>query len=168
MDSKDVLLEAFGRVPARVHAVLDGVDEDTLARRPPGGGNSVAWLVWHLTRVQDDHVSDVAGHEQTWTAQRWAQRFALPLADEETGYGFDDDQVGLVRASAELLAGYFDAVHDRTTGYLRTLSDADLDRVVDEDWDPPVTLGVRLVSVVDDDLEHAGQAAFLLGLLQRG
>jgi uncharacterized damage-inducible protein DinB len=168
VDSRDLLLEAYGRIPERVHAVVDGVDEDTLARRPGGDGNSAAWLVWHLTRVQDDHVSDVAGTEQAWTAGGWAQRFDLPLPVEDTGYGHTPEQVGQVRASAELLAGYHDAVHERTTTYLRTLDDAALDRVVDDAWDPPVTLGARLVSVLDDDLEHAGQAAFLLGTLERG
>ena len=168
MDSKDLLLEAYGRIPGRVHAVVDGVDDETLAHRPGGDGNSVAWLVWHLTRVQDDHVSEVAGTPQTWTAGGWADRFGLDLPVGDTGYGHTAEQVGRVRAGAELLAGYHDAVHEQTTAYLRTLDDAALDRVVDDSWDPPVTLGARLVSVLDDDLEHAGQAAFLLGTLDPG
>ncbi|WP_380174277.1 DinB family protein [Kineococcus sp. DHX-1] len=167
MDAKDLLLDLYGRIPDAVHAAVDGLDEETLTARLDPEANSIAWLVWHLARVQDDHVSEVAGHEQTWTADGWAGRFGLPFDDGETGYGFDADQVGRIRASAELLTGYLDAVQDRTTAYLRTLSDTDLDRVVDEQWDPPVTLGVRLVSVADDDLEHAAQAAFLRGVLER-
>jgi hypothetical protein len=69
--------------------------------------------------------------------------------------------------SAELLAGYYDDVHATSTAYLRERTDDDLDRVVDERWDPPVTLAVRLVSVLADDLQHAGQAAYLKGLLER-
>ncbi|WP_432546092.1 mycothiol transferase [Kineococcus sp. SYSU DK004] len=167
MDTRDLLLEAYGRIPPLVHAAVDGADEDLLAARLDPGGNTVAWLVWHLTRVQDDHLSEVIGAEDVWTAGGWARRFALPFDDAETGYGMGPEQVGRVRASAELLGGYHDAVHERTAGYLRTLSADDLDRVVDERWDPPVTLGVRLVSVLDDDLEHAGQAAFLRGTLER-
>ncbi len=56
-------------------------------------------------------------------------------------------------------------MHARTAEFVAGLSAADLDRVVDESWDPPVTLGVRLVSVVDDDAQHAGQAAYVRGLL---
>ncbi|WP_167588189.1 mycothiol transferase [Kineococcus rubinsiae] len=168
MDSRDLLLEAYGRLPDRVHAVTDGIDDATLAHRPGGDGNSVAWLVWHLTRVQDDHVSEVAGHEQAWTAGGWADRFGLDLPAGDTGYGHTPEQVGKVRASAELLAGYYDAVHAQTLDHLRTLDDAALDRVVDDSWDPPVTLGARLVSVLDDDLEHAGQAAYVLGTLGDG
>ncbi|NAZ75737.1 DUF664 domain-containing protein [Kineococcus sp. T13] len=167
MDAKDLLLDGYDRIRPAVHAAVDGLDEDALAARLDEGANSIAWLVWHLTRVQDDHVSEVAGHEQTWTADGWAARCALPFDDAETGYGFGAEQVGRVRLPAQLLTGYHDAVHERTLGYLRTLGGADLDRVVDERWDPPVTLGVRLVSVLDDDLEHAGQAAFVRGVLER-
>ncbi|WP_432511267.1 mycothiol transferase [Kineococcus sp. SYSU DK001] len=167
MDSKDVLLDLYGRIPDAVHAAVDGLDEDALSARLDPAANSIAWLVWHLARVQDDHVSEVAGREQVWTADGWADRFGLPFAPAETGYGHDAGQVGRVRASADLLTGYLDAVHARTVAYLGGLTDADLDRVVDEAWDPPVTLGVRLVSVADDDLEHAAQAAFVRGVLQR-
>jgi len=150
-----------------VHAVLEGADDAQLAARLDPDGNSVGWLVWHLTRVQDDHVSEVAGHEQTWTAGGFATRAGLPFPDAATGYGFDAAQVGQVRVGADLLREYHDAVADRTVEYLRGLSGTDLDRVVDDAWDPPVTLGVRLVSVLDDDLEHVGQASFLRGTLQR-
>jgi hypothetical protein len=122
--------------------------------------------VWHLTRIQDDHVADVAGTEQVWTSAGWADRFGLPFEPADTGYGHGAEQVAAVRVpSADLLTGYHDAVHERTVAYARTLVDADLDRVVDHRWDPPVTLGARLVSVLADDLQHAGQAAYVRGLL---
>lgn len=84
-----------------------------------------------------------------------------------TGYGQSADDVAAVRVEAGLLAGYYDAVHERTLGYLSGLTDAELDRIVDESWDPPVTLGVRLASVLSDDLQHAGQASYVRGLARR-
>lgn len=167
MQSNDVLLEGFGRVPPSVRRVVDGLTVDQLTERLDPQANTIAWLVWHLSRIQDDHVADVAATEQVWTADGWSDRFALTVDDAATGYGFDADDVAAVRAEAELLTGYLDAVHERTTAYVRGLEPADLDRVVDEAWDPPVTLGVRLVSVVADDLQHVGQAAFLRGVLAR-
>lgn len=167
MQSNDVLLEGFGRVPPSVRRVVDGLTVDQLTERLDPQANTIAWLVWHLTRIQDDHVADVAATEQVWTANGWSDRFALTVDDAATGYGFDADDVAAVRAEAELLTGYLDAVHERTTAYVRALEPADLDRVVDEAWDPPVTLGVRLVSVIADDLQHVGQAAFLRGVLAR-
>ncbi|WP_338703132.1 DUF664 domain-containing protein [Streptomyces sp. Q6] len=166
MRSHDVLIEGYGRIQEEVRAVLDGLSVDDLHARPGDGANSVAWLVWHLTRVQDDHVADAAGFEQVWLAKGWADRFDLPLAKSDTGYGHTPIQVGQVKVdSGELLLGYYDAVHERTLGYLSGLTHTDLDRVVDEGWDPPVTLGVRLVSVLADDLQHVGQAAYVRGLL---
>jgi len=167
VDAKDILLDLYGRIPDAVHGAVDGLSDEQLGARLDPGANSIAWLVWHLTRVQDDHVSEVAGHEQAWTADGWARRFDLPFADAETGYGFSPEQVGQVAVGAELLTGYLNAVQARTVAYLSGLSDADLDRVVDDRWDPPVTLGVRLVSVADDDLEHAAQAALVRGVLDR-
>jgi uncharacterized damage-inducible protein DinB len=163
----ELLQDLFDRVAANVHGAVEGLDADALAARLDADANSIAWLVWHLTRVQDDHVSEVAGTEQTWTADGWATRFGLPFPDGAIGYGQSSEEVGKVRADAGLLLGYYDAVHARTLAYLQTLTDDDLDRVVDRHWDPPVTLGVRLISVADDDIQHSGQAAFVRGVLER-
>jgi hypothetical protein len=128
--------------------------------------NTIAWLVWHLTRIQDDHIAGVAAVEQRWTANGWAERFALPFDAAATGYGHSADEVAQVRVeSGALLVDYYDDVHSQTLAYVAGLNDSDLDRIVDRRWDPPVSLGVRLVSVIGDNLEHAGQAAFVKGLL---
>ncbi|MGW4114646.1 mycothiol transferase [Actinosynnema sp. NPDC004786] len=163
----DVLLDGFGRVHESVARVLDGLTAAQLTHRVGGTANPIAWLVWHLTRVQDDHVAEVAGTEQVWTADGWAKRFDLPLPVDDTGYGHDGDQVAAVTAPADLLLDYHRAVHERTEDYVRGLRAADLSRIVDESWDPPVTLAVRLLSVIEDDLQHVGQAAFVRGVLPR-
>ena len=168
MTSADLLVDAFGRIREIVHEVVTGLTPEQLAFRVDGDANSIAWLVWHLTRIQDDHIAGIADTEQVWTSGGWADRFALPLATAETGYGHDPGQVAAVRVdSADLLTGYHDAVHDRTVEYVGTLTDKDLERIVDTAWDPPVTLAVRLVSVISDDLQHAGQAAYVRGLIER-
>ena len=168
MRSTDLLNDAYSRIHDVVHRAVDGLKPDELAFRVDPEANTIAWLVWHLTRIQDDHVADVAGHEQVWTAGGWAERFGLPFDNLATGFGHSPAEVALVQVdSAELLTAYFDAVHERSTAYVGALTDDDLDRVVDEAWDPPVTLGVRLVSVVSDNLQHAGQAAYLRGVVTR-
>jgi uncharacterized damage-inducible protein DinB len=169
MRTNEFFLELYGRLPDLVRAAVDGLSPDELTRPPAPGANTVGWLVWHLARVQDDHVAEVAGRPQVWQEGDWAGRFGLDAGTTETGYGWSAEQVaGLRPESGEALVAYYDAVAERTTDFLRTLTDADLDRVVDENWDPPVTLGVRLVSVADDDLEHVGQAAYVRGLLKAG
>ncbi len=167
MRSADVLIDAFERVRDAVHPAATGLTVEELAFRPDSESNSPAWLLWHLARVQDAQVADLAGAPQVWTARGWAERFALPLDDGDTGYGHDPEAVGAVVAESGLLLGYFEDVHAATLAYVATLEEADLDRVVDRRWDPPVTVGVRLVSIVSDDLQHVGQAAYLRGMVQR-
>jgi uncharacterized damage-inducible protein DinB len=164
----ELLAEAFGRIQGLVHRAVKGLSAEQLAARLDPDANSIAWLVWHLTRIQDDHVAAVAGRPQAYTEQGWTKRFGLPFSDTEIGYGQSSDDVAQLRvSSADVLTGYYDAVHERTLDYVRGLSDGDLDRVVDTSWDPPVTLGVRLVSVLSDDLQHVGQAAYVRGILER-
>jgi hypothetical protein len=167
MTSAELLADAFDRIHQIVHRVLDGLEPGQLAFRVDPEANSIAWLVWHLTRIQDDHLADAFRAEQVWTSQGWVERFGLPFDPGDTGYGHGPDEVAAVRAAAAELVGYHDAVHQQTTRQLAPVVDADLDRIVDRSWDPPVSLGVRLVSVVADDLQHAGQAAFVRGILQR-
>ncbi|MGW0770526.1 mycothiol transferase [Streptomyces sp. NPDC002676] len=167
MLAKDILIDGYGRIQEEVHAALDGLGPTELHARPAPGSNSIAWLVWHLTRVQDDHIADAFDLDQVWLSQGWQKRFGLDLPRDDTGYGHDPAKVAKVRVeSAGPLAEYYDAVHEQTLGALRTLAAKDLERIVDVRWDPPVTLGVRLVSVLSDDLQHVGQAAYLKGLVQ--
>ncbi|HTZ43055.1 MAG TPA: DinB family protein [Jatrophihabitans sp.] len=166
MTVADVLTESFDRIRQLVTGTLTGLTAEQLAFQPKPGANSVGWLVWHLTRVQDDHLAEVAGTEQVWTAEGWHERLGLALPAGDTGFGHGPEQVAAVRVSdPRLLIGYHDGVHRRTAEFVGGLTEADLGRVVDERWDPPVTLGVRLVSVIGDDLQHVGQAAYLTGLL---
>ena len=165
MTPADLLNDSFERILETATDAVDGLTVEQLAHRPGPEANSIGWLVWHLARVQDDHVADVAGTEQVWTAQGFADRFDLPFDVAAIGYGQSSDEVGQVRVEAGLLTDYLRAVHEQTTSYVASLAADDLDRVVDTRWDPPVTLGVRLVSVVSDDLQHAGQAAYVRGLL---
>lgn len=164
--SAEVLIDAFGRVREGVHWAVEGLSEVQLAARLDDAANSVAWLCWHLSRVQDDHLAHAFGTEQVWPA--FHEAFGLPFGVLETGYGHSSRQVAQVRvASGDLLTGYHDAVHEETLRLVSGLTDADLPRIVDERWNPPVTLGVRLVSVISDGLQHAGQAAFVRGILLR-
>lgn len=167
MEIHELLLDAYGRPHERVPEVVEGLTTEELAYRPDADANSIAWLVWHLARVEDDHIAGAAGHEQAWTVEGWADRFGLPFPVTAHGYGHSSEDVAKVVVPGELLVGYHDAVHARSVAFLSGLRPADLDRVVDDRWDPPVTLGVRLVSVVDDAAQHIGQAAYVRGLVER-
>jgi uncharacterized damage-inducible protein DinB len=164
MTSAELLVDAFGRIREVVHETISGLSVDELTFRPSAEANSIGWLVWHLTRIQDDHIADAADLTQVWDSG-WADRFGLPFDRHATGYAQSATDVAAVRAPTDRLAGYHDAVYDQTIAFVSKLSDADLPRIVDERWNPPVSLGVRLISVISDDLQHAGQAAYVRGLL---
>ena len=166
MPGTDLLADGFGRIRGIVHDVLDGLSEAELQYRADPAANSICWQVWHLTRIQDDHVAAAAGLTQVWLSG-FEERFSLPLDAADTGYGHSPAEVAAVQAPAGLLAEYHDATYEQTISFLSALTEADMAKVVDRRWDPPVTMAVRLVSVLADDLEHAGQAAFIRGLAER-
>lgn len=163
--TNDVLIDAFTRIKEVVHDTVEELSTSDLIYRPSDDANSIAWLVWHLSRVQDDHMSELAGHEQTWTADDWYEQFGMPFGEDATGYGQSSSDVAKVQATPEQLLGYHDAVYDKTVTYIKTLSDADYTKVIDTSWNPPVTIAIRIVSVISDDLQHCGQAAYVRGLL---
>jgi hypothetical protein len=168
MNGGALLVEAFGRIKDVVHQAVEGLSADELALRLDRAANSIGWLIWHLTRIQDDHVADAANISQIYVDGGWWERLGRPYEPEDHGYAQTSEQVGSLRIpSAALLLGYHDAVHEQTIDYLRALTDEDFNRVVDLSWNPPVTLGVRLISVISDDLQHAGQAAFIRGSIER-
>lgn len=168
----DVLLESFGRIPELLHQVVDGIDPEVLVRQPVVDGrtnNSIGWLVWHIGRMEDAQVAAIAGSDQVHATGGWADRLGVPYPASASGYGMSTADVAKFRvASPELLTDYYDAVHERTIQVIGQLDAAGLSRIVDDQWDPPVTALVRLVSVVDDAAQHAGQAAYVKGLLSGG
>jgi len=162
----DLLNDAFGRLPELVRAAVSGLTPEQLRWTPAAGANPIGWLVWHLTRIQDDHVADLIDGKQIYVDGDWGPRFALRSDPNDTGYAHRPAQVAAVAPESwQVLVDYYTAVHERTMRFVDGLSPADLDRIVDENWDPPVTLGVRLISVVNDDAQHVGQAAYVRGLL---
>lgn len=163
--ANELVIDSFERIKQIVHKAVDGLSDQELAYRPAESANSIGWLVWHLTRIQDDHIADLVQDEQVWTKE-WYKRFDLPFNVTATGYGHSAHEVSAVQVSSKLLLDYHDAVHNVTVKYVKKLSSEDYQKIVDKHWDPPVTLAIRLISVISDDLQHAGQAAYIRGLLK--
>ena len=166
MDATGLMLEIYGRIPPLAHAAVEGLEPDQLMWRAGPTANPIGWLVWHLTRVQDSHISELIGAEQLWVTGTWAPSFGLTGDPSNTGYGHSADEVMTVRPeSGAALLDYLAATDERTTSFIGHLGPERLDEVIDRRWDPPVTMGVRLVSIADDCLQHVGQAAYVRGLL---
>jgi uncharacterized damage-inducible protein DinB len=168
MELNELLIDLFDRIRENIHEAVDGLDAEALRTPIEPGTNPIGWLAWHLTRVQDDHVADILGEPQLWTTGTWARRFGVTADAGNTGYGHSwKDVTSIKPESAEAVTDYYDAVAARTRQLLQTTTSEDLDRIVDERWDPPVSLGVRLVSIADDNIQHSGQASYARGILDR-
>ncbi|WP_130014343.1 mycothiol transferase [Serinicoccus sediminis] len=164
---QDLLVDGFSRVQEGVGAVLDGLSPDQLRWRPDDAANPVGWLVWHLLRQQDAQLAQLAGLGQAWD-QGWRERLDLPYAPDAMGYGQDAAEVGRFElGDPQLLVGYAGAVHELTRRLVEGLDAQGLERVLDDSYDPPVTVGVRVCSVLEDALKHLGQAEYVKGLAQR-
>ncbi|OBH71603.1 hypothetical protein A5684_20820 [Mycobacterium intracellulare] len=161
---QDLLRDAFTRLIEHVDEITEGLTEAVSSYRPTPDANSIAWLLWHSARVQDIQLADVAGVEQVWLRDGWVDRFGLDLPKGDMGYGHSSDDVAKVKAPADLLSGYYHAVHELTLEYLGGITAEELARVVDTNWDPPVTASARLVSIIDDCAQHLGQAAYVRGI----
>lgn len=162
--ARELLRDAFTRLIEHVDTLTDGLPDEVSFYRPTPAANSIAWLIWHSARITDAQMADIAGIDQVWFTGGWADRFTLDLPRDAHGYGHTADDVGRVRAPAGLLAGYYHAVHRMTLSYIAGIDVAELARVVDANWTPPVTASVRLVSIIDDCAQHLGQAAYLKGI----
>jgi hypothetical protein len=168
MSAAAILVEAFERIRGQVHRAVDGLDREALAYRPEPGANSIAWLVWHLTRVQDDHVATIAGREQVWVTSGWAAALGMDADPNRLGQGDGPAEVAALRPDGpSALLGYHAEVTDRSVAYLAGVDANELGRIIDRTYTPPVSVGVRLVSVLNDNLQHVGQARYLRGIIDR-
>ena len=164
MDVRGVLTEGFGRITELYDDVAEGLDQRTLHERPGGTGNPIGWLLWHTARGQDAQVAGLAGERQIW--ERFQERFGMENGTDDIGYGHTGEQVDAIRIEdPQLLAEYHHEVTLATARYLQTVDEEELEREVDQSWDPPVTAGQRLISIQGDCLQHLGQAAYVKGLL---
>jgi hypothetical protein len=161
---RELLRDAFTRLIEHVDEITDGLTDEQADYRPSPSANSIAWLIWHSARVQDIQLAPIAGIEQVWTAGGWVDRFGLDLPRDDSGYGHGPAEVAKVHASVDLLAGYYHALHKVTLEFVAGVTAADLERIIDHNWDPPVTASARIVSIIDDCAQHLGQAAYLLPL----
>lgn len=172
MTLAEILIDALSRSRERFDRALADVTLEQ-ANTPPVPDvaprtNSLTWLAWHTARELDTQVAPLAGIEPVWITGGHRERFALTLPDDTEDWHHTPDQAAQVVVSdLGLLFAYLDDAYALATTYLRGLTPQVLDDVVDSSWDPPVTRGVRLASIIDDAAQHSGQAVYtrrLLGL----
>ncbi len=168
MEWYDLLSDGYGRVLEFLEHVLDGLTQGDLNWQPRNDCNSIGWLAWHLTRQEDVQIASLMGEDQLWISDKWYAKFNRPSDPGDVGFGHTPDQVAEFKfPDTQTLLDYNRAVLERSKRYFLTLSKTDLGRELDEPWFKPLpTVGVRLISIMDDAMLHAGQAAYVRGLRQ--
>jgi hypothetical protein len=167
MEWRELIVDGFDRLPDLAGEALAGVRAADLDWAPGPGRNPLGWTVWHLTRVEDGQIADLMGEPDLWTRDGWHRKFDRAADHEDSGYGHTPRQVAAFRSpSAKVQLDYLRATTERTKQYLASLSPSDLDRVLDEPGPDPATVGVRLLSILADCHQHAGEAAYIQGLLK--
>lgn len=167
MEWWELIVDGYDRLPDLVNEVLSGLRVADLDWPPRRRCNTLGWTVWHLTRVQDSQIAELMGQEQLWIRDGWHRKFKRAADPDDTGYGHTAREVGDFRStSAAVQLAYLRAVVERTKRYLASLTPSDLDRELDEpEQQPPPTVGVRIVSVLTDCHQHAGEASYIRGLI---
>jgi len=167
MDWQNLVIDGYGRISEILERALKDLTPDDLVWQPRPESNSIGWLTWHLTRIQDDHIASLMGEEQLWVKEGWHVKFNYPADSNDMGHGHSAEQIAALKSDSGTLLGYHKAVLERSKNYFKTLTEADLDRVLNEPrFQPLPTLGVRIISVLSDNLQHAGQVGYLRGLKQ--
>jgi hypothetical protein len=168
MEWNDMLADGYNRIVDVMERVLNGLTEDDLNWQPSPDCNSIGWLAWHLTRQQDAQISSLASEEQLWIKDGWHAKFNRPSDPRDVGFGQAPEEVAAFKSpDVDTLLAYNKAVVERSKTYFNTLSKTELDRELNEPvFQPLPTVGVRLISIMDDSVLHAGQAAYVRGLRQ--
>jgi hypothetical protein len=167
VDWRELIVDGYDRLPDLMKEVLAGLRAADLDWQPGGDCNSLGWTAWHLTRVQDSQIADLAGKEQRWIEDGWHRKFDRAADPDDTGYGHTPAEVRAFRSpSVKVQFDYLRATVERTREYLAAVDSADLDRELDEPYRPRPTVGVRIVSILADCHQHAGEASYIRGLLE--
>jgi DinB superfamily len=167
VDWRELIVDGYERLPDLMKEVLAGVGAADLDWQPARDCNTLGWTAWHLTRVQDSQIADLAGREQLWIGEGWHRKFDRPADPDDTGYGDTAAQVRAFRSPmVKVQLDYLRATVARTQEYLAALDPAGLDRELDEPYRPRPTVAVRILSILADCHHHAGEASYIRGLLR--
>ena len=169
MEWQQLIADIFTRISEELERVLDGLTVNEINRQPRPDCNSIGWLAWHLTRSQDRNMSEVAGEEQLWVSAKWHDRFNRAPDPAETGYGHStEDAAAFYSPDSATLLEYHRAVLEQTKRYINSkLLESELERqAYSSTFDNTNTVGKRLLGVINDSLQHVGQAAYVRGLIK--
>ena len=154
------LLEASYR---SLKQATEGLTDEQLYYQPTAETNSIAWLVWHLSRWRDAISATISGEPQIWVSEGWAERYGMP--SERTGMGDTPAQVTAFRVERAMLFGYVDATHRVTVERVSKLTPTQFVQLIVSHTGERHPAWRALAGVCSDSAQHSGQIAYLRGLM---
>ena len=165
MHCAEFITGIFARISHVLEASLEGLNQLEINRQPCPECNSIGWMVWHLTRVQDRFIATLSDNEQVWIAEKWYEAFGREADASDIGYGHTPEDLANFKApEVKILLDYYQATFERTKQYTNGISPEELDRAVGDSR--LSTVAMRLTAFISDNLQHAGQVAYLRGWLK--
>ncbi len=166
MSTTTLYADAIRRSDADLHRALDDLSTEELKKQPAGQeSNPIGWLVWHLTRTRDNISASIVGDTPIWETGDWGARFGMdgevPRFAPEEVHLFDPKDY-------ETLVGYFDAVAEKSLEIVEALPEEDMGRLVQSTIPgrPAQPITSRLAVILNDNIQHVGQIAYLRGLIR--
>ena len=160
--SLNLFIIALCESPNRwIHQATEGLTDEQLYYQPSSDTNSIAWLIWHLSRWRDKISAAVAGEPQVWASEGWAQRF--DIGPDRTGLGDTPEQVAAFGVDRDLLLGYASAAHNAIVERVSRMTPEDFEREIEYMPGASRPAWRALISVMGDSSEHTGQINYLRG-----
>lgn len=165
MQAQELIINIFERISQELDKALNGLTQEDVNKQPSHDTNSIGWLMWHLTRYQDKSIKDLLGEEQLWISDKWHIKFNRTADPQDLGGGHTPEDLAAFKSpDVQVLLSYHHAVLEQTRKYVGKLSEAELDRKLDNPRWP--TVGARLEGLISDNYQHVGQIAYVRGLLK--
>ncbi len=121
------------REPTLMDEVWDGLTEEVFCTMPTADDVTVAWNVWHITRIEDLTSSILLANQGQVLDDGWQMHLHTPVKD--TGNAMTDDEILSFSKAVKLTAlkEYRNAVGQRTREIIGGLSPQDVKRKFSKD-----------------------------------
>ena len=163
MDAKEFALEALERARAVTMIAIDGLTPEHFHWRPNPTANSIAFLLWHISRVEDRFTSDLRNMEEIWLTEEWHKKFAVAIS--ENGIGWGPEQIQDFRPAIELVVSYLQRVRNIS---LETISRLNISQFKEQltPSRPDFTVANTLQTIVYHENHHQGAIGYIRGLIE--
>ena len=162
MDAVTFIWDTLRQVQLRLLATCQGLTQDQVLWRPTPYANNIGFILWHLTRGEDNVISNLSSPEPTlWVSQGWHEKFNQPVEAPDPG-----DRMGLQSLpipGLDVLLGYSEAVHEKSQSFFSALPGERLDQAPDPTR-PQRTVAAALRHLITHKNNHHGQIDYIRGL----